>query len=72
MTAAFGSTSLSMAPGSLKTKLLCLTSGWGRVGLFVVVIRAYYLRARFSVEKSKDRLGSEMIEIPKAKIPSVE
>jgi len=34
--------------------------------------RAYYLRARFSVEKSKDRLWWGMIEIPKAKIPTAE
>ena len=34
--------------------------------------RSYYLRARFSVEKSKDRIWSGMIEIPKAKIPTAE
>jgi hypothetical protein len=31
--------------------------------------RAYYLRARFSVEKAKDPLWWGMLEIPKAKIP---
>jgi hypothetical protein len=32
--------------------------------------RSYYLRARFSVEKSKDRIWSGTIEIPNAKIPT--
>jgi hypothetical protein len=34
--------------------------------------RSYYLCGRFSVEKSKDRIWSGMIEIPKAKIPTAE
>jgi hypothetical protein len=34
--------------------------------------RLYYLRARFSVEKSKDRIWSGVIEIPQTKIPTAE
>ena len=34
--------------------------------------RSYYLRGRFSVESSKDRTWSGMIEMPKVKIPNAE
>src|SRR5258708_32905167 len=34
--------------------------------------RSYYLLGRFSVESSKDRTWSRMIEMPKVKIPNAE